>query len=233
MMESLPAQTSTSRKWYEIWWAILRYPGKETFRSILQEPNTNYVRGFIWTAVVTLITSLVISLASLPLIRTLPGGSSDFFVNSSIFIVILVLEVILAPFLAVAGMALMAAIYHGIARLFGGMGQWGQLVFCLAAISAPFALLSAAINLVTLPFTAWFPSDYGSLVSCCVGPFALALGIYALVLQITAIDAVENIGSWKSVATFFIPAIILVVLSICCSLTILVPLLSSYLPDLQ
>ena len=130
-------------------------------------------------------------------------------------------------------MALMAAIYHGIARLFGGMGQWGQMVFCLAAVSAPFALLSAAINLVTLPFTAWFPSNYGSLVSCCVAPFALALGIYALVLQVIAIDAVENIGTWKSVATFFIPAIIVVVLTICCSLTLLVPLFSSYLPNLQ
>jgi len=232
-MEALPPQPSAPRKWYEIWWAILRHPGKETFQSILQEPNATYSRGFIWTAVVTLITSLVIGLASLPLIRTLPGNSSELFANSSIFIVILVLEIIFAPLLAIAGMAIGAAIYHGIARLFGGVGQWGQLVFCLAAISAPFALLSAALNLVTAPFTMWFPSAYGSLASCCVGPFALALGIYALVLQVIAIDAVESIGTWKSVATFFIPAIILVVLTICCSLTILVPLVSSYLPNLQ
>jgi hypothetical protein len=232
-MEAIPAQTAEPRKWYEIWWAVLRHPGKETFRSILQEPNANATRGFIWVAVVTLITALVIGLASLPLIRTLPGSSSDLIVNSSIFIVILVFEIILAPLFAVAGMAVAAAIYHGIARLFGGMGQWGQLVFCLAAISAPFALLSAAINLVMLPFTVWFPSDYSPLVSCCVGPFALALGIYALVLQVIAIDAVENIGTWKSVATFFIPVVIVVVLTICCSLTILVPLFSSYLPNLQ
>jgi len=232
-MEVLSVQPSTPRKWYEIWWAVLRHPRKETFRSILQGPNATYSRGLIWIAVVTLITAVVIGLASLPLIRTLPGYSSDFNMNSSIFIVILGLEIVLAPLFAVAGMALMAAIYHGIARLFGGMGQWGQMVFCLAAVSAPFALLSAAINLVTLPFTAWFPSDYGSLVSCCVGPFALALGIYALVLQVIAIDAVENIGTWKSVATFFIPAIIMIVLTICCSLTLLVPLFSSYLPNLQ
>jgi len=232
-MESLPAQTSTPRKWYEIWWAVLRHPGKETFQSILQEPNSDYSRGLIWIAVVTLITAVVIGLASLPLIRTLPGTSSDLIVNSSIFVVILGLEIILAPLFAVAGMAVAAAIYHGIARLFGGLGQWGQLVFCLAAVSAPFALLSAAINLVTLPFTVWFPSDISPFVSCCVGPFALALGIYALVLQVIAIDAVENIGTWKSVATFFIPAVILVVLTICCSLTILVPLVSSYLPNLQ
>ncbi len=158
-MASIPAQTSAPRKWYEIWWAILRHPGKETFQSILQESNANATRGFIWIAVVTLITSLVIGLASLPLIRTLPRNSSNLFVNSSIFIVILVLEVILAPFFAIAGMAIGAAIYHGIARLFGGVGQWGQLVFCLAAISAPFALLSAALNLIAAPFTMWFPSD--------------------------------------------------------------------------
>jgi hypothetical protein len=140
-------------------------------------------------------------------------------------------EVILAPFLAIAGMAILAAIYRGIAKLFGGVGQWGQLVFCLAAISAPFSLLSAAINLVSLPFTAWFPSNFGSLISCCVAPFALALGIYSIVLQVIAIDAVEDIGTGKSVATFFIPAIILIVLTICCTLTILVPLVSSYLPN--
>jgi hypothetical protein len=232
-MEALPAQSSAPRKWYEIWWAILRHPGKDTFRSILQEPNATYSRGFIWIAVVTLITALVIGLASLPLMRTLPRDSANPYINSGIFVVCLGAEVILAPFLAIAGMAVAAAIYHGIARLFGGLGQWGQLVFCLAAISAPFSLLSAAINLVTLPFTVWFPSGISPFVSCCVGPFALALGIYALVLQVIAIDAVENIGTWKSVATIFIPVIILVVLTICCSLTILVPLFSSYLPNLQ
>ena len=77
------------------------------------------------------------------------------------------------------------------------------------------------------------PSGFSPFVSCIVGPFALALGIYSIVLQVLAIDAVENIGTWKSVATFFIPAVILVVLTICCSLTILVPLFSSYLPNLQ
>ena len=41
-------------------------PGKETFRSILQGPNATYSRGFIWIAVVTLITAVVIGLASLP-----------------------------------------------------------------------------------------------------------------------------------------------------------------------
>jgi hypothetical protein len=232
-MEALPAQPSAPRKWYEIWWVILRHPGKDTFQSILQEPNATYSRGFIWIAVVTLITALIISLASLPLLRTLPRDPSNAFLNSSIFLICLGSEVILAPFLAIAGMAIGAAIYHGIARLFGGMGQWGQLVFCLAAISAPFSLLSAAINLVTLPFTVWFPSGYSSFVSCLVGPFALALGIYALVLQVIAIDAVENIGTWKSVATIFIPVVILVVLTVCCLLTLLVPLVSTYLPSLQ
>jgi hypothetical protein len=232
-MEALPVQTSVPRKWYEIWWAILRHPGKETFRSILEEPNATYSRGFIWIAVVTLITAVVISLASFPLMKSLTKGSSDVFLNSGIFIIILFAEVILAPLFAIAGMALGAAIYHGIARLFGGMGQWGQLVFCLAAITAPFSLLSAAINLVTLPFTAWFPSNFSSLVSCCVTPFALALGIYALVLQVIAIDAVENIGTWKSVATIFIPVIIVIVLTVCCTLTLLVPLVSSSLPNLQ
>jgi len=232
-MEALPAQTAEPRKWYQIWWAILRHPGKETFRSILEEPNTSYSRGFIWIAVVTLITAVVIGLASLPLMRTLPRDSANPYLNSGIFVVCLGAEVILAPFLAIAGMALGAAIYHGIARLFGGMGQWGQLVFCLAAITAPFSLLSAAINLVTLPFTAWFPSVFGSLVSCIVAPIALALGIYALVLQVIAIDAVENIGTGKSVATILIPVIIVIVLTVCCTLTLLVPLVSSTLPNLR
>jgi hypothetical protein len=232
-MEALPAQSTAPRKWYEIWWAILRHPGKETFRSILQEPNATYSRGFIWIAVVTLITALVVSLASFPLMRSLTRGSSDVFLNSGIFIVILFVEVILAPLFAIAGMAVGAAIYHGIARLFGGMGQWGQMVFCLAAISAPFSLLSAAINLVTTPFTIWLPSNFSSLLSCCVAPLALALGVYAIVLQVIAIDAVENIGTWKSVATLFIPAIIVIVLTICCTLTLLVPLVSSNLPSLQ
>jgi hypothetical protein len=230
-MDALPAQPSESRKWYEIWWTVLSHPGKETFRSVLQAPDANSSRGFIWVAVVTLIAVLIASLSSYPLMKSFMRSSTNTNLSFGIFIVILVVEVILGPILAIVGLAIGAAIFHGIARLFGGMGQWGQMVFCLAAISAPFSLLSAAINLISLPFTLLLSTNLSFLLSCCIGPIALALGIYSIVLQVSAIDAVESIGIGKAIATFFIPAIILIVLTVCCTLTILVPLITSNLPQ--
>jgi hypothetical protein len=94
--------------------------------------------------------------------------------------------------------AITAGIYHGIAMLFGGIGKWGQLVFCLCIVQAPYLLLTSLIQAFVLASPSLSSLELLSWM----------LGLYTIMLDISAINAVEKIGTGKSTATFFTPVII-------------------------
>jgi hypothetical protein len=227
-IETIPAQPRTDRRWYEIWWDVWRHPGTVTFRSILQEPAAKAERGFIWVAVMAFIGSVISSLSSMIFLRNIAPTIISGSVTS------LICGAISAPIVAVIGLAISAGIYHLIAKLFGGNGDWGQLAYSFAAIQAPLYLLTFFFSflysvvlgsLLTQPTAAL--AQQLSTYSICLALPSLALSIYLLVLFVCAIQAVENIGTGRSVLTYFVPVIIVFVLMVCFVLFLLVPVLST------
>ena len=210
-MESVSDQNGTPRKWHEIWWQVCRHPGPTTFTLILQEADVSSERGFKWVALV----SLGVILAGI--LGTLVGPNSSMLGNLFGSIAIyLVCGILLAPVFAVIGLALTAGLYHLIAKLFGGAGEWSRLVYCFAAIQAPLFLVSTVLSLMNI-----FLQQAGWL-SLCALPFSLALGFYSLYQYISAISAVENISMWKSAGTYFAPTIAVLIIFLCVfSVTIL------------
>ena len=215
-------QPSKPRKWYEIWWDVFSHPGLAPFQTILNEPGHDSTRGFIWVAVTSLCVTLVSFLFSTLVIRNL---MADYFGGTMIgnyggYTFYYICSVILSPFFTIIGIAITAGIYHWIAKLFHGKGDWNDLVFCLSAVTAPGTLVGGVIGIFSILF---FKTPVLIFLPTMV---SLAFGIYIIVLNVNAIRAAEDIGIWEAIGTMFIPAIVVGVLVICCTLALLIPVFS-------
>jgi hypothetical protein len=211
------------RKWYEIWWDVWIHPGTAPFKTLLTEPGKNTTRGFIWIAVTSLITGLISylfsALVSQNWMSDIFGGASN--TNFGGFALYSICGVILSPIFAIIGIAITAAIYHWIASFFHGHGNWNDMVYSLSAVSAPAALIGGVVAVFAMlffkfPVLIFLPS----LV-------AFAFGIYTIILNVNAIKATEDIGTWEAIASMFIPVIIIVAIATCCTFAILVPVITA------
>jgi len=95
-----------------------------------------------------------------------------------------------------------------------GKGNWGQLAFCLSAVVAPYGLLSVLVAL---------PSLLGSgmqFVGICINLGLVLIGIYAFVLNINAIKAVEGFTTGRAIGVFVYLFLILLAVSACATITL-------------
>ena len=222
-------QPGTPRKWYEIWWDVWSHPGITPFKTILSEPGRDVTRGFIWVGVTSFIVTLVSYLFSAVVLRNIMADAfgGELFKNYSGYTLSYICGIILSPLFAILGIAISAAVYHWIAKLLGGRGNWNDLLFCLSAVNAPGALVGGVISIFALLFSqnlllVFLPTLVG-----------LALGVYIIILNVNAIKAAEDVGTWQALGAIFIPTIIIVVLVTCCMLVILVPVISSVVTGTQ
>jgi hypothetical protein len=210
------------RKWYEIWWDVWLHPGIAPFQTMLKEPNHEMTRGFIWVAVITFIVTLISYLFSALFMRNMMADafSGTPFQNYTSYTLSSICGVILSPIFAIIGISVSAGIYHWVAKLFHGQGNWNELVFCLSAVTAPGTLVGGAIGLFTLLFF------QNPLILFIPVFMSLLFAVYIFVLNVNAIRAVEDIGTWQAIGTIFIPTIIVLVLVACCAIVTLVPIIS-------
>jgi hypothetical protein len=165
------------------------------------------MRGLIWIAVVAVIVALVSNISLVPNIRTFVPQMNGI----TIFTVIC--DVIVAPIVSILGVMFLGGVFHLIAKIFHGNGKWSDLVFCLTAISAPASLLFLPGYLINIAFAGI--QILSLIVSIVVIILYLIWGIYSIVLYINAIKAVENISTGNAVATYFIPVIVLTIITVC------------------
>lgn len=203
-MEPLTALPATPRKWYQIWMDVLTHPKADTFRSILQEPDVKITRAFTWVAVASFIGYLAYLVVYGLLLPDL-----NIFGNIRYSWYLLCLT-IAAPLTAIVGMSIVAAIYRWIASLFGGQGAWDKLVYCFSAISAPVSLITMLISAAIIALSAGQPQ-----LLTCASLITLPITIYSIVLFINAIVAVEGITTGKAALVYFIPVIVIILLSCC------------------
>jgi hypothetical protein len=128
-------------------------------------------------------------------------------------------SIILAPISSILRLVIITGIYHLLSKLFGGSGAWSDLVFCMAAVTAPASVIS---GLLAVPYLLFgnFPAIWW-LVAIFIGILSVIVSVYVLVMNVNAIRAVEQIGTWQAIVTIFLPVIIVAILGVCCiSLTI-------------
>jgi hypothetical protein len=195
-------QPAAPRKWYQIWLDIWQHPGTQPFVALLNEPDHDVMRGFIWVAVTSLLLGLVSTIStSRTLVNVAPAFSRSILYSLCL--------VVVTPIVGVIGLIITGGIYHGISKLLGGQGTWAGLVICIAALVAPGELLAVVINLFTLltwqvPFLIFIPWI-----------ISIGVGIYSMILYINALKAAEKLETGKAVLIYFIPVIVVVILTLC------------------
>ncbi len=219
---SQPIPEQLDRKWYEIWLDVWTHPGEEAFWGILKERNHSIGRAFIWIAVTSLILAVVTTIGYVPLYNSFMSQYGDI-QTAQIFqattVTVGLCSVILAPISSILGLVIITGIYHLISKLFGGSGAWSDLVFCMAAVTAPASIISGVLAIPYLLFSN-FPAIWW-LIAIFIGILTVIVSVYVLVMNVNAIRAAEKIGTWQAIVTIFLPIIIIAVLSVCCiSLTI-------------
>ena len=217
------------RKWYEIWWDVWLHPGIAPYQTILNEPNHSMTRGFIWIAVTSFMVTLISSLFSALVMRNLVADAfvGTMFENYATYTLSAICGVILSPIFAIIGVAISAGIYHWVAKLFHGKGNWTDLVFCLSAVTAPGTLVGGVIGIFSLLF---FQNPVILFLPVFV---SLVLAVYIIVLNVNAIRAVEDVGTWQAIGTIVLPTIFVLVVVTCCSIVTLIPIISSVVTGSQ
>lgn len=186
----------------------LTSPSQATYRSLVQDPGASAGKGFLWVAVASVVSTLIgILLFQVfpqnPIFQYMGEYGGEYLdaatrVNAFGIVTSLLCGIPLGVFFAVLGFAIWTGLLHLIARLLGGTGDYGKLVYMMALIGVPFSLVSSI--LAPIPY---------------LGCITFLITIYVLVLEVLAIDAVHQFGAAKAVLTILVPVIILCLVLIC------------------
>jgi hypothetical protein len=209
IMESKPGPAG----WLPVWIKAVTQPNEQTFIDITSSSDATTRTAFIWVFIAGTVAGILqaISRAIILAIGGVPQmpipGMEQFMQQSggtdpAAIGVSLITGLCLSP---VAGLvsilffAIGVAIVQWIAKLFGGVGTFEKLAYALAAITVPFTLVSSIFSLFSaIPF-----------VGICTGIISLGLSLYAIVLQITAIKAVNRFGWGPAIGSALIPGAVL------------------------
>ena len=223
-MEQMPSNTPIMESkpgpagWLPVWIKAVTQPNEQTFVDITESPDANPKTAYIWVFIAGTISGIIQAIASsfgsargLSALSQIPGleqyipqssGGGGFAIGSLIGGVC---ASPLAGVLSVVFFALGVAIIQWIAKMFGGTGTYDKLIYAMAAITVPFTLVSAVFSVFSLiPF-----------VGLCTGLISLGLGIYALVLQVMAVKAVNRFGYGQAVGSVFIPGCVVFIFCAC------------------
>ncbi|MEW5830302.1 MAG: Yip1 family protein [Chloroflexota bacterium] len=196
---------------FDIWFEALTQPREETFTRIAAQPNATTGNALVWVFVATLITGMVAAVVQTFSVRSM--FSDPFFseympegFGGAISIGTLACSVPIGAVLGVLSFAITVGIIQWVAKLFGGIGSFEKLAFVMAAISVPVSLISALFSLLSLiPY-----------VNILAGLIAFAFFIYVLVLEVTAVKAVNYFGWGQAIGSVFLPVAALFLIACCC-----------------
>ena len=209
-MPESPMTPTSPPSFFQTWVDALTKPREETYAGIAASPNAKAMTGYLWVFLTSIVSSLITLLVQGSTIRSQLGqaglGEQQFGGGFGAVAVTLLCGTPIAAVLGAVFFAIFAAIVQWIAKMFGGKGTNDQLAYTLAAISAPYALVSSVLILLSaIPF-----------VGLCFSVLAALGGIYAIVLAVVAVKAVNQFDWLPAIGSYFIPG--LVVFLVCCCL---------------
>jgi hypothetical protein len=187
------SQANPKQSWINIWIAALTRPSVETYTQFSDDPDATSQRAYKWVFLAAGLSALISSLLG----AALSGGPGS---NGGAGFSVLTLICII-PFsglFAVLGLAIGAGITQVIASALGGEGNYSRLVYSFAAYIAPLSIISSVV--ATIPF---------------VQLLGIPLGIYGIVLNVTAVKAVNNFSWGRAIgSSLLIFGLLLVIVAI-------------------
>jgi hypothetical protein len=218
----LPPPSGVSQ-WVSVWRDALTRPSDLTFARIAQSPNAKSSTAFLWIFLGSLISSLLTLPVQGVLMRQMMqnAGLSDQGIPEGAAggLMTVICGAPIAAVVSVVLFAIVVGVVQLLARMFGGRGTFDQLAYAIAAIVAPFYLVSGVIGLLSaIPYA-----------GACFGILGFFLALYVLVLEVMAVKGVNQFGWGQAIASMLLP-----VLAIACCVSVAIASIFSVLaPQLQ
>ena len=213
-MSSAPVMPSSSPSFLQTWVNALTKPREETYAEIAASPNAKAMTGYLWVFLASIVASFVTLIVQGSTLRNSLSqagvGAERFGGGLGPVAFTLLCGTPIAAVVGVVFFAIGVALVQWIAKMFGGSGTNDKLAYTMAAISAPYSLVSAVFILLSaIPY-----------VGFCFRIIISLAGIYILVLEIMAVKAVNKFGWGLAIGSLFIPGLAL--LLICCCVAAIV-----------
>lgn len=193
----LPPPSGVS-EWVSVWRDAITRPSDLTFARIAQSPNAKSTTAFLWIFLGSLINFFLVSLVQGRLMNqmmqnsdlgiTIPSGTTGGLMTA-------ICGAPIGAIISVVMFAIVVGVVQLIAKMFGGVGTFDQLAYAIAAIVAPFYLVSGVLTLLSaIPFAGF-----------CFGILGFVAGLYVLVLEVMAVKGVNRFGWGQAAASLLLP----------------------------
>ena len=207
---------------FQTWINVLTHPGEPVFVQEREKPYATLSTALLWIVITAVVGSLLSWVRSLLFVgmggmgvmleqmqqANLPPEMRDMMqglLANGLFTGLagglgLVMTIILTPIFFLLGTGL----FHLVARLLGGKGDFGRFAYLTATYGAPIQLISALLGFVPL-------------LGGCVG---VLLGLYSLVLLFFAIKVEYSFSDGKSIGTIVLTVVGTLVICGCAAVTV-------------
>jgi hypothetical protein len=198
---------------WQTWLRVTTSPSEATFEAERQKPNATLSTALIWMLIAGAITaavgllqaalvasvapgtfSLVLRMVNLPPVLRVPLQTLGGIVSVTGLSDANIGSIIAVPL----GFLIVVTIFHWIAKLLGGTGNFGRYAYLNATFSAPLAILIALISVI--PY---------------VNYLEIVINIYQVVLIYYAIKVEHRLTRRKAVLVILLPVILLLSLIVC------------------
>jgi hypothetical protein len=202
-----PTQSDVPMSTFQTWIAAVTKPSPETYTKIANDPSASPGKAYLWVFLAGLLVSLVTAIIqSTTIQQTLEQSGLGVNVGSGTILITLVCGIPVLAALYVVIFAVWIALIQLVARMFGGQGNYNQLLYASSAIYVPVAAVSSVINLLYL-----IP-----VVGFCFAILAFALSIYSLVLSVMAVKGVNAFGWGAAIGAAILPGLVIFLIVFCC-----------------
>jgi len=204
-MSNTPVMPAGPKPFFQVWMDALTKPNESTFAQMANSPSAKATTAYLWIFIGYVINFFLSSIVQNQSVRTLLekyGGSGvGAGVGSGIAgrLVVAVCGAPIAALIATLFFAIGVAIIQWVAKMFGGRGNFGQMSYALAAILAPFSIVSGLLSLLSaIPF-----------VGFCFSLLILIAALYIIVLEVMAVKGVNQFGWGAAIGSLFIPGLVI------------------------
>ncbi len=218
----LSPEPSGFSSWFSTWMEAITKPNQQTFAGLAASPNAKMTTAFLWVFLGSLVNFFVASLVQGAIMGQMIQQFNLENMPRNAFGGGLLSAICGAPVGAVISVvffAIFTGVVQWVAKMFGGKGTFEQLAYVFAAITVPFTLVSSVLTLLSaIPF-----------VGLCFGFVGFAVGIYVLVLEVLAVQGVNQIGVGQAAGALFLPGIVI----FCCLVVVIGGILSVLAPAIS
>ena len=212
-LEQEPVFSNAPMPWHQVWIAAITKPNEQNFRNLAALPNAKASTAYLWIFLSYMITFSVIAVAQAMIgFPSMAEQFSEFGIESLPVADIsgsLIGLLCITPFAAgfsILGFMIGTALIQWAAKLFGGTGSYDKLAYLFAAIQAPAMLVSSVFVLLgMIPF-----------VGICFGIFSMGISVYMIVLQVLAVQAVNDLDTGKAIGSVLLPGLVFALFICCC-----------------